>query len=315
MADTVECPKCRRQSGVRRTACIYCGEPLPVTADSAGVQVPALKPIEEWESGYSVVLAPLDQDTPSARQLTRLAEIAHIEESEARSFLDSRISLPVARVGSAQEAELIATLLGDADLGTTILSDESLALDFVLKRVREIRLGEENIAVQVLWGDWAYLPREDVVLAVEGRVVATQVDIVEGVGKQRRTFDVEEAAQFFIESYAIDVHGPTLGQGFRIKADSFDFGSVLENPSVRLDQNVTELGATLEAYLGASRYDADYSRVVRLLDRAWPQESRVQSHGLRHKADFKKHTSSSVTTDASRQFTRYSRMRYRLRQL
>lgn len=293
---------------------MYCGEPLPMTADVAGLQIPLLKHVEEWESGYSVVLAPLDQDAPTTRQITRLAEIAHIEESDALNIYSARVSLPVVRVGTAAEAETVTRLLGDADLGTTVVSDQSLTLDTGLKRVRELRLGDQNIALQVLWGDWTYLSREDVVVAVEGRVVGTQVNIVEGVGKQRKGLDVEEASQFFLESYAIDVYGPTLDQGFRVKADSFDFASVLERPSVRLDRNVAQLGGMLSEYLGASRYDADYRRVARLLTHAWPQESRVQSRGLLNRADFKKHTASSVTTDASRQFTRYSRLRYRMRE-
>ena len=313
MITTVECPKCGRQTGVRRTACIYCGESLPATDELAGLQIPSLKFVEEWESGYSVILAPLDQESATERQILRLAEIAHIEDSEARELLGARVSLPVARVGSAESAELVARLLGDAELGSTVVPDAALALDTGLRRVREVSFEDDRIAVQILWGDRAELAREDVVVAVTGRIVSTKVDIIESLGKERKGFDVEEASQYFMESYAIDVYGPTFEEGFRIKADSFDFGSVLERPSIRVDRNVASLGALIEEYLGASRYDSDFSRVAKMLDHAWPRESRLDSRGLRARGDFKKHTASSVTTDSMRQFTRYSRTRFHLR--
>jgi len=313
MADTVTCTKCGRNNGLRRTACMYCGETLPVTEFSASFQVPVLKPIEDWESGQSVVLAPLDQPEPTPRQVHRLAEVAHIEEADARAMLDSRRSLPVARVGTRDEADLIARLLSETDLGLSVVSDESLELDAMLKRVRAIRLEPDRIAVNVLWGEWDELPREDVVVAVEGRIVATQVDIVEGRGKKKGSSDVVDTAQYYKESYAIDVYGPTLDRGFRIKPDSFDFASVIDEPGIRLDENFFELGNILSLYFGKSRYDASFDKVSRHLAHAWPPASHVNSHGLSRRGDFKKYTTSSVTTDGMGQFNRYSRLMCHLR--
>jgi hypothetical protein len=286
---------------------------MPVTEETAGRQVPTLRPVQEWERGFTVVLAPLDEEAPTAHQLVRLCEIARMDEETARAFLAARVSLPVARVGTAAEAGLVARLLGAADLGAAVLPDERLALDRQTRRVREIRLGPASLDALVLWGAWDSLPRDEVALAVEGRVVGTKVEIVEGAGRGRRgASDPGETAQFFVETHVVDVYGPTLERSFRVKADSFDFACLGVPPGPRLDDNVAALTGLLSQYLGPSRYDASYSRVARLVGHAWPAESQVQSHGLKRRGDFRKYTRSSVTTDGLAQFTRYSRMLYAL---
>jgi hypothetical protein len=312
MAETVPCPQCNRNNGVRRTACLYCGAALPVTDTTAAVQVPTLKPVEEWEQGFTVVLAPLDADEPEARQVSRLSEIVRLTEDEAAAFLSARVSLPVARVSSFEEADLIARILGASDLGATVVSDASLDLGSMLKRIRALHVDDEGLHALVLWGDWVTLPRADVVRVVEGHVVSTKVDLVEGTGKSRKRMDIVDTAQYFVESYAVDVYGPTLEQSFRIKADSFDYRCLGPARSHRLDANVGALCEMLRGYAGASRYDGDYRRIARLLDHAWPRASRVEARGLTRRGDLKHYTSSSVTTDALAQFTRYSRTRFLL---
>src|SRR4051812_39629801 len=113
MSDVVACPRCNRNNGARRTSCMYCGEPLPIV--DAVLQVPTLRPLEEWEKGYSVVVAPLDAE-PDRAQVDRLAEVVRLEEPAARAILDARLPLPVARVASEAEAALVARLLDAADL-------------------------------------------------------------------------------------------------------------------------------------------------------------------------------------------------------
>src|ERR1041385_7609087 len=128
MPDVVTCPSCNRNNGARRTSCLYCGAALPVTESSASIQVPTLRPVEEWEKGYSVILAPLDAAAPTTEQLARLCEITRMEEPTARAVFDARAPLPVARVPSEGEAGLVMRLLGGADLGASILADADLEL-------------------------------------------------------------------------------------------------------------------------------------------------------------------------------------------
>lgn len=280
--------------------------------EALALQVPTLRPVEEWETGFSVVLAPLDQGWPTPRQVARLCEVTRMEEATAAAILASRVSLPVARVSTSGEAELVARLLGESELGATVVADEALDLTHHTRRAREIRLRDDALEVLVLWGDWVSVPRDEVALAVQGRVVSTRMDLVEGIGKKRGSFDIVDTAQYFLESQAVDLFGPSLETSFRIKADSFDFACLGARPSHRLDENVAALGAALRRYLGPSRYDAEFYRVARLLDHAWPRASRVDARGIGRKGDFRKYTVSSVTTDALAQFTRYARTRYRL---
>jgi hypothetical protein len=308
MTDLIACPRCERNNGLRRTTCLYCGAELPVTAESAGQQVPILRPVEEWERGFTVVLAPLDEEAPTARQLARLSEIARVDEGAARAFLDARTSLPLVRVATEGEADIVARLLGASDLGATVVADAELTLDRQTRRVRELRLGPTALEAHVLWGEWEAVPRDEIALAVEGRVVGSTVEIVEGTGRKRGS-EIEDTSEYFAENYVVDIYGASLEHSFRVKADSFDFSCLGAQPALRLDENVSALAALLASYLGASRYDASYSRVARLLANAWPIESRVRSYGLSPRGDFRKYTKSFVTKDALTHFTRYSRMR------
>jgi hypothetical protein len=311
-AELVPCPRCDRNNGARRTTCIYCGAPLPVTDATAAVQVPTLRAVEEWESGFSVVLAPLDERAPTARQVERLAEVTRMEPERARAILASRASLPVVRVASEHEAALVARLLGEADLGASVVADAALELGRHLRRVREVRLADAALEIRVLWGDWVSIARDDLVAVVEGRVVSTKTDLLEGVGRKRGAPDLVESSQYFVESSVADLYGPSLETSFRVKAESFDFACLGGKPSHRLDENFAALGRTLERFVGPSRYDASFQRVARLLDHAWPRASRVDARGLGRRGDFKKYTVSSVTSDGLAQFDRYSRTKYAL---
>lgn len=312
VSDTVLCPSCGRTNGLRRTTCIYCGVVLPVTDYSAGVQVPTLAPVEEWEHGYTVVIAPLDTEGPSDRQVARLAEIARMDEANARAVIATRISLPVVRVATEGEAELVSRLLGEAEFGATIIDDEALRLREMSRRVREVRIGDDSIDLLVLWGDWITVGRDAIQVLVEGRIVDSTVEIVEGIGRKRGTLDVQDTAQYFQESYAIDLYAGSIEQSFRLKPDIFDYTCLGIVPSPMLEANVAELSRQLRQWIGPSRYDGNYRQVARLLDTAWPPSSRVNWGGQLRRGDFKKYTKSSVTTEALSQFTRYSRMRFAL---
>jgi hypothetical protein len=304
------CPQCNRNNAVRRTTCLYCGAALPVTDQTASVQVPVLRPVEEFELGYSVVLAPLDREAPTDRQVMRFCEITHMEEELAQAVFAARVSLPVARVPTEGEAGLVARLLGETDLGATVVPDATLEVGRLARRVREIRLGPEAIEAHVLWGDWIALRRDDLLLAVEGHVVSTRVEVTESATGRRGKMDVDDTSQYFLESYAIDLYGPSIDASIRIKADSFDFACLGWQPSPRLDENIGALARQLRDYIGASRYDASFAKVAKLLEHAWPSASSVRSKGLLWRGNFKRYTQSSITTDAAGQFNRYSRMRY-----
>ena len=308
----VICPQCNRNNGVRRTTCLYCGAALPVTDDTAAVQVPTLRHVEPWERGFSVVLAPLDRDEPTAHQLDRFREITQLDDEVARAVFAARVSLPVARVPTEGEASLVARLLGEADLGATVVPDAALALERPARRIREVRLGADLLEASVLWADWIAIRRDDISVVVEGHCVATRVDITEQATGRPGRMNVDDTSQYFLESYAIDIYGASIDESIRIKADSFDFASLGAKPSPRLDENVAALRDRLAAYVGPSRYDASYARIAKLLEHAWPAASTVRSHGLLFKGDFKRYTASSVTTDALGQFAKYSRLRYLL---
>jgi hypothetical protein len=312
MPDLVTCPRCNRNNGLQRTNCLYCGEPLPVTDESSAVQVPAIRPVEEWEKGFTVVLAPLDSSAPTEAQVARLCEVTKMEEDLARLALDARVSVPVVRVPSRAEAELVARLLGASDLGATLVADDDLELGTISRRVRALELDGDSVRVHVLWGERTTLRRSDIACVVEGRVVTSTVELLESTTKGRRgQKELVESSEFFDERFVFDIYGPALESSFRIKAEAFDFSCLGGRPAPTVETNFERLAATLAAFFGSSRLDRSFRSLVRVLDHAWPATSRVASRGLaRRGTSIKKFSASVIERDGLGQFARYSRMRY-----
>lgn len=289
---------------------MYCGEPLPETEAALDAQVPVLRPLEEWERGFNVVLVPLDREATD-REIERLAEVAAMEESLARTVLAWRAPVPVARVVSDREAEQVVRLLDAASLAATIVPDADLGLERTIRRARSLRFGEDRLEVLVFLGDWVSLDRGDIVLAVEGRVTSTRVDIVEAAGQKRKR-ELVETSEYFSELFVIDIYGPSLEESVRIRAEGFDFGCLGGRPAPFVEANVNRLVEELSRYVGPSRFDSGFRETAKLLGHAWPPAARSSSRGLAVRGDFKRYTVSAVETDALSQFTRYSRLRYRL---
>jgi hypothetical protein len=312
MNDLVSCPQCARNNAVRRTHCLYCGEALPVTEATSSVQVPTLRTVEDWEQGFTIVLAPLDSESASEAQVARLCEVARFEEEIAVEALGARVPVPVARVPQLSDAELVVRLLGASDLGATIVADKDLAMGAIARRVRAVHFEANRLRLDVLWGDGAAIGRGDIVCAVEGRVVTSTVEILESTGKSRRGHrELVDTSEFFAERFVIDLYGPTLDESYRIKADAFDYGCLGERPAPTLETNFARLRDALATFVGQSRYDRDFVRLSRIVDRAWPASSRVSSRGIaRRGTSVKKYSASVIERDAHTQFDRYSRMRY-----
>jgi hypothetical protein len=271
-----------------------------------------LRPLEDWERGFSAVLAPLDAETSSDAQVARLCEIARMDEVIARAALAARSPLPVVRAASRSEAELVVRLLGVVGLAAEVVADEDLALGTLARRVRSVEFDADALRLDVLWGERVTLPRADIVCVVEGRVVSSTVEVLESTGAARGgQRDLVETSEFFAETYSLDVYGPTLDASFRVKASAFDFGCLGGRPASNVETNFSRLCEAFASYVGRSRYDADYGAYTRILDHAWPANARVASRGIaRRGATIKKFSASLVERDALAQFTRYSRLRY-----
>jgi hypothetical protein len=312
MSDLVACTRCNRNNALRRTNCLYCGEPLPVTEESSSVQVPILRQVEDWEKGFTVVLAPLDAETPTDGQIARLCEVARMEEDLARTTFAVRTSVPLVRVPTRQDAELVARLLGASDLGATVVADDDLALSTIARRIRSLEFNGDDLTIEVLWGGKHTIARSDFSCLVEARVVSSTVELLESTGKTRTgQKDLVETSEFFDESFVLDVYGPTLELSFRIKAEAFDYGCLGVPVAPNVETNFARLSMTLGAFVGQSRHDKTYGRLARVLDHAWPTTSRVSSRGIaRRGATIKKFSASLVERDTLAQFTRYSRMRF-----
>jgi hypothetical protein len=301
---TIQCPACGRATGRRRRSCIYCGAELPAAEVRATTTHIGARQLEEWEQGYSVICSSSGQATPeTARQL---ADLVRIDADAAYALLECEYAIPVARVALEAEAEFLCSSLRDAGVATEVVPDASLELETVARRVRSIELGEADMVMRCNVAEQHVMRVADVICCVEGRLVASRVDVLEERVRSKRAFDVVEASRADQEIYLVDVYGRSPAERYRIRADGFDYSATLATPALIVDENFRRLTDELKLRFG-DRYHSEYKRLTPLLEHAWPAPSRVEARGVSFKGDFKKYTQSAVTSDPVRQFTRYSR--------
>ena len=313
----VACEACLRANPPTRRNCLYCGASLPTNEASAALLRPTLKPLEDWESGYNVVLSPRrgggDVD---AAALEEASTLLRIDAGLLREILAADCALPVARAASAEDARLIERRLSALDFSAEILSDEVLGIEHAPpKRIRKIELGREALEGWTVGRDapltlhWA-----DILLFVAGRISTRRVEVEERTGALRRGSEVTDAREIFADETVLDVFAstgaPDSAGGWRITADKFDYSCLGERKSLLARDNFVLLTDVLRARAPQAAFDDEYRNVRQLLNAAWAPAERTTSGGLRRARPGRLNTEAVTIATNEAQFTRYARLRY-----
>ena len=145
--EMIACEHCARANPPTRLNCLYCDATLSTPADGTDLRRPALKPLEEWERGFNVVLAPRSLDDVYLRPeaLAETASLLRLKPAQLSEMLASGVALPLARTGVPEEIEFLKSRLGALNLKVEIVSDEELRLETAPPpRVRQIDFDEES---------------------------------------------------------------------------------------------------------------------------------------------------------------------------
>ena len=271
---------------------------------------PAQRVIDSAELAFNTILEPAHQ-VASERAESSLAAALNIEPVEARSLIESRKPLPLARSQTRQEAEMIAELVRSSGLAARVVADEDLKLNAELIRARKIIPTANGMQVQHSDGALT-LASSDVKLLVVGNLRNTRVDFTESkAGMRSRGSAVLDTAEFFGEETLLDVYTSALGESFRVKADGFDYSGIVHPLSFRAEVNFGSLIDALRHLAPGAKIDQEFTEVSSMFSRAWPERSRTESGGVKRTGlTYRPVSKSSVIKDNRDQFDRYSRLMF-----
>jgi len=318
----VPCPTCLRRNAPTRMNCLYCGAALPAAVMAAGSAFdprrPALLPVDEWESGFNVVVLPSPPTSSTgadgevsgrlaAEGLAEAAALLKIEAGQLRELTEANELLPLARVSSAAEGELLEKRLTSLGLRVVIVADDDLAIDALPpRRVRQLEFEAtdlvgwrhvEQAAESVEWSE--------IRLLVPGRIQRKRIEMDER-SKRGSERELVSAREFYADENVLDIYFARSRQNWRIMAERFDYSCLSAEKSLLTVENFQRLTAVVRQRATAAVYHDAYPRVRHLLKFAWPPGEQSSTGGLRRDGRPGRVRSEAVLSVSNeRQFTRY----------
>lgn len=306
--EMVDCEACNRKNPPNRLKCMYCGGGLAVKAEYADGISPISRKLEAWEKGFNVIL--LSAENSSDRQ--KAATLLQVELLLVETILSAGTPLPLARVESVTEAELLVSRLGDLGINCSIVTDESLNADDLPVRASGIDMNDGVISViDFNKREVTVIAADELALIVTGTLSKSKVDLIEKKGRGGKTKLLDETETASDEA-VIDIYSRSDAKGFRINLAGFDFSCLGEEKGLLASENIRRLAVVLRENAPNARLVADYVSIRHTLANVWEVDARRDPKG-RQRAGFGKVEFGSVASTSNvRQFTKYSRLQWQL---
>jgi len=306
------CESCKRANPPTRTSCIYCGATLPINHETASLIKPTLRPLENWEQGFSVVILP-DRNEATVLALKMLSDLLRIEIESLRIAIASGRVVPLARCASQEEAELVCKRLIDLGIRAEVVSDIELDANPV-RRVRTLELTDNALFIYPTGRDERHsLQWQDISLLVIGRRIVRRLEVAERPDKKRGK-EVIDSRELSSDSERLDIYTTHDEPGWRVAAENFDFSCLGKMKTLIASQNFQELVAVLRKQAPFAVYTDSYVRLRQTLGLVWPLNERTESLGLGTSRIGRVSTGAVTTSDNELQFTRYSRLMHIIKQ-
>jgi hypothetical protein len=306
LEEIVACQECLRPNAPTRTSCLYCGLPLPIL-DTKIVRKPSLRPLEQWEKGFSVVLMPSDREIED-ETINELSSLLRLEALSFKNIVGAKEPLPVACVASLEEAKLIEDILRKSDLEARIFSDYDLSTDSLPKRIKRVEFKDQAIVVWSIGEENITIPTSSLICMVEGTILTNSTELTES-RKRGKESQIVNKLEIGTDEAVLDIYSIQLDTNLRISMKSFDYSSLGERKGLVVAENFKILLRLLCEHAPHATYKSSYKKVKNLLRLAWPMYQSSSAVGVkREKALFASRT--LMVSNNELQFTRYSRMQY-----
>ncbi len=302
--ELISCGRCARANPPTRLKCFYCAAELEIAPERRAAIVPVLRKLEPWEKGFNLILRPAAAGEDAARELARLLQL---EPDAARQVLEAGKALPVARVESGREADILAERLRALGAEISIVADESLAADNPPRRLRGLEFVGDRLILRLFNGDEAIeTASRDWRVFVAGAIFEKAVEATEQRKKgESKILDATETAS---DETLLDIYDGTDAIGYRVLTKGFDFSCLGAEKSLLARENIRRLADKLRRFAPQAKLVDDYLSVRELLGLVWEIDQRRDSKGLRRHGFGRLEFANTLSTSNRRQFTRYSRL-------
>lgn len=307
--EMIACGKCARANPPTRRACLYCGAELEIP--DAQSRLLKLKPraLEAWEKGFNVIFSPVSEDFEQS-EIEKAAAFLRLETEVLQNILASEKPLPLTRVATEKEAEIVKKILSEtARIETKIISDADLDAEKPPRRLRGMKFFDDNL-ILILFNDEEAIEiaRTNVDLIVTGAIFERRIAGVEARGKRGGESKILETNETASDEILIDVYSRDDKTGFRVEQKGFDFSCLGAEKNLLVAENMRALVRQLSNRAPDAKIVEDYLRVRRALAAVWAVQERTEARGLK-RARFGAFSRENLTTISNRQqFTKYSRL-------
>lgn len=309
-AKMVACGGCGRMNPPTRLICLYCARELDVQSDSVDFARLTLRKPEDWEAGFNVVL--LSKVDPQSQETTAISKIAQTSLEHVKKIAATGRPMPVVRVGSQTEAEVLRNALERSGIRSVVVSDEMLMPDDAPTRLRAAEFKGESIGLTTFnTRQTVNIARENVVLVVKGSVVQTEVDQLEKKrrGKESKLLEAVEASS---DMPILDLYSRDRPLGFRIATSGFDFSCLGSDKALLAVENINRLAERLRQFAPNAKFVDDYFAVRHALLDVWEIERRKDSRGMQRSGFAKFEFGNTVSSSNLKQMNRFSRLQFHL---
>ena len=309
--EMIACRECERKNPPTRLKCLYCGAELEFDETQSGFVKPVLRKLEVWEKGFNLIYLPNGSDL-SEEQQTEIAKMTRLEKGVLRKISEAKTPVPLARVESAKESEIIKQRLSEIGVETLILSDENFNLEKLPKRLRGLEFGENKMRLKLFNAEETVeILREELVLIVAGAIFERKVESTEKYNRkgENKLLNATETAS---DEMLIDIYSRDDSNGFRIEQNGFDFSCLGADKRMLAAENMKTLVEKLREFAPSARFVNDYLKTRAVLGNAWEVEERKDSKGLVRERFGKFNLGNVTTVNNLTQFTKYSRLQWHL---
>lgn len=309
--EMILCLQCRRTNPPTRLACFYCGAQLELNKAQSKSFRPHLRKMESWEKGFNLILSPDGQAFDEAKS-SEIAKILNLEREVLQKLSDANKALPLARVESEKEAEIIRERLLELGVKTIALSDESLAVEKPQRRLRGVEFSDDKVALILFnQNEIAEIALADLCLIVKGAIFERKVESTEKRNKKGDS-KILQSSETSSDEFLIDVYSRKDATGYRIFAKGFDFSCLGAEKEILANENLKKLAQKLSETAPDAKLIEDYLKVRESLGNVWEVEERTDSQGLKTGSFGRYNVGNITTVNNSAQFTKYSRLQWHL---
>ncbi len=305
--EMIVCAKCARTNPPTRLKCFYCDLELEISEAQSGFLRPNLRKLEVWEKGFNLIYQAKNENFDESK-LSEVAKMLKLEKDSLQKILNEQKQLPLVRAEAEKETGIVRKRLQELGIETTILSDESLAVETPPKRLRGIEFWDDKI-IFVLFNqtEIVEISNDDLVLIVSGAIFERRVEATEKRNKkgENKLLETDETAS---DESLIDVYSRQNKFGYRIFAKGFDFASLENEKQLLAVENMRKLIKKLREVAPDAKFVDDYLQVRENLGNTWQVELKTNSQGLRRGGVGSFNLANVTIADNKNQFLKYSRL-------